>query len=452
MDKRIQVMTEGRSVPLLLRFALPLMLGNVFQQLYTMVDTAVVGKALGVGALAALGAADWLGWMMLSVIQGLTHGASILMAREFGAGRYDRLRKTVGNAALLAVLAAALLVTLGEGLLTAALRLLHTPGEILSSARLYLRIIFAGIPAVMAFNFFAATLRALGDGKTPLLAMIVASFVNITLDLLFVLVFRWGIAGAAIATVLAQVLSSLYCLRRLRGMELLRLGAADFRADFPLLRQILGLSWPLGLQNVMISVGGMVVQSVVNGFGVSFIAGFTATNKLYGLLELAATSYGYAVTTFVSQNLGAGKTGRIRSGVRAANVVSLLTSLLIAAAMLLFGRAILSCFISGTVQEVADTMAVAYHYLSIMSVCLPILYYLHVTRSALQGLGNTLLPMLSGVLEFVMRVFAALALPRFVGESGIFYAEVLAWLGADAVLALSWLALAYRLREDNHVG
>jgi len=172
----------------------------------------------------------------------------------------------------------------------------------------------------------------------------------------------------------------------------------------------------------------------------------------HGLLELAATSYGYAVTTFVSQNLGAGKTGRIRSGVRAANVVSLLTSLLIAAAMLLFGRAILSCFISGTVQEVADTMAVAYHYLSIMSVCLPILYYLHVTRSALQGLGNTLLPMLSGVLEFVMRVFAALALPRFVGESGIFYAEVLAWLGADAVLALSWLALAYRLREDNHVG
>lgn len=451
MDKRIQVMTEGRSVPLLLRFALPLMLGNVFQQLYTMVDTAIVGKALGVGALAALGAADWLGWMMLSVIQGLTHGASILMAREFGAARYDRLRKTVGNAAILTVLAAIILVLLGEGLLTPTLRLLKTPAEILPSARLYLRIIFAGVPAVMAFNFFAATLRSFGDGKTPLLAMIVASFINISLDLLFVLRFHWGIAGAAGATVLAQVFSSLYCLWRLRGMELLRLTLEDFRPEWPLLRQILGLSWPLGLQNVMISVGGLAVQSVVNTFGVSFIAGFTATNKLYGLLELAASSYGYAVTTFVSQNLGAGKTERIRSGVRAAHVISFLTSLLIAGAMLAFGRLVLSCFISGTAQEVADTMAVAYRYLSIMSLCLPVLYYLHVTRSALQGLGNTLLPMLSGVLEFVMRVFVALVLPRFVGENGIFYAEVLAWLGADVVLCVSYFALVRRMRR-THAG
>ena len=452
MEKRIQVMTEGKSAPLLLRFALPLMLGNVFQQLYTMVDTAVVGKALGVGALAALGAADWLGWMMLSVIQGLTHGASILMSREFGAGRHDRLRKAVGNAAGLAVLAAVLLALLGEGLLVPALRLLRTPGEILPAARLYLRITFAGIPAVMAFNFFAATLRAMGDGETPLMAMTVASLINIGLDLLFVLVFHWGIAGAAAATVLAQLFSSVCCLWRLRGMELLRLNASDFHPDIPLLRQILNLSWPLGLQNIMISVGGFAVQSVVNTFGVSFIAGFTATNKLYGLLELAATSYSYAVTTFVSQNLGAGKTERIRSGVSTANVIALLTSLLIGGTMLLFGRTILSCFISGTAQEVESAMAVAYHYLSIMSVCLPILYYLHVTRSALQGLGNTLLPMLSGVLEFVMRVLSALVLPRFVGESGIFYAEVLAWLGADVVLCWSYLVLLRRLRRGSYAG
>ena len=254
------------------------------------------------------------------------------------------------------------------------------------------------------------------------------------------------------ATVLAQLISSLYCLRRLRGMELLRLSASDFRADMALMRRILGLSWPLALQNVMISVGGMVVQSVVNTFGVSFIAGFTAANKLYGLLELAATSYGYAVTTFVSQNLGAGKTERIRSGVRAANVIALLTSLLIAAAMLLFGRLILSCFISGTEQEVAAAMASAYRCLSIMSVCLPILYYLHVTRSALQGLGNTMLPMLSGVLEFFMRVFAAQVLPRYLGESGIFYAEVLAWLGADVVLGLSYLTLMRRVRRSSYAG
>ena len=439
MASRIKNMTEGKPVFLIITFALPLMVGNVFQQLYTVVDTMVVGKALGVGALAALGAADWLNWMMLGTIQGLTQGFGILMAQEFGAGRPERLRKVVGNATILSVLGALLLLAAGQLIARPVLVLLQTPEEIIGNALLYLRIMFLGVPIVMAYNFLASILRSLGDGKTPLHAMIVAALTNIVLDLVFVLVFHWGIAGAAVATLIGQFVSVLFCLWHIRRIEMLALKRADFCLEGALGRKLLFLGSPMALQNVIISVGGMIVQFVVNGFGVLFIAGFTATNKLYGLLEVAATSYGYAMITYVGQNLGAGKIDRIRKGMRAALGVAMVTAVAIGVAMLVFGKFILGWFISGTPQEVEQTMQVAYFYLAVMSVCLPILYVLHVTRSAIQGMGNTVLPMVSGIAEFLMRALTAVLLPLAVGETGIFFAEVMAWAGADVILVISYV-------------
>ena len=438
MASRIKNMTEGKPVFLIITFALPLMVGNVFQQLYTVVDTMVVGKALGVGALAALGAADWLNWMMLGTIQGLTQGFGILMAQEFGAGRPERLRKVVGNATILSVLGALLLLAAGQLIARPVLVLLQTPEEIIGNALLYLRIMFLGVPIVMAYNFLASILRSLGDGKTPLHAMIVAALTNIVLDLVFVLVFHWGIAGAAVATLIGQFVSVLFCLWHIRRIEMLALKRADFCLEGALGRKLLFLGSPMALQNVIISVGGMIVQFVVNGFGVLFIAGFTATNKLYGVLEVAATSYGYAMITYVGQNLGAGKIDRIRKGMRAALGVAMVTAVAIGVAMLVFGKFILGWFISGTPQEVEQTMQVAYFYLAVMSVCLPILYVLHVTRSAIQGMGNTVLPMVSGIAEFLMRALTAVLLPLAVGETGIFFAEVMAWAGADVLVVISY--------------
>ena len=439
MASRIKNMTEGKPVFLIITFALPLMVGNVFQQLYTVVDTMVVGKALGVGALAALGAADWLNWMMLGTIQGLTQGFGILMAQEFGAGRPERLRKVVGNATILSILGALLLLAAGQLIARPVLVLLQTPEEIIGNALLYLRIMFLGVPIVMAYNFLASILRSLGDGKTPLHAMIVAALTNIVLDLVFVLVFHWGIAGAAVATLIGQFVSVLFCLWHIRRIEMLALKRADFCLEGALGRKLLFLGSPMALQNVIISVGGMIVQFVVNGFGVLFIAGFTATNKLYGVLEVAATSYGYAMITYVGQNLGAGKIDRIRKGMRAALGVAMVTAVAIGVTMLVFGKFILGWFISGTPQEVEQTMQVAYFYLAVMSVCLPILYVLHVTRSAIQGMGNTVLPMVSGIAEFLMRALTAVLLPLAVGETGIFFAEVMAWAGADVILVISYV-------------
>lgn len=431
-------MTEGRPISLIFTFALPLMIGNVFQQLYTVIDTMVVGKALGVYALAALGATDWMNWLMLSVIQGLTQGFGILMAQHFGAGRTADLRRTVGNSVLLALLSSMVLLIFGLLMARPVLLLLQTPDNILENALLYLRIMYAGIPIVMAYNLSASILRSLGDGKTPLYAMITAALVNIALDLFFVLVLGLGIGGAAAATLIAQMISCLYCFYHIRKIEYLFMTPADFRLQSGLSIHLLLLGAPMAFQNAIISIGGMIVQFVVNSFGVIFIAGFTATNKLYGVLEVAATSYGYAMVTYTGQNLGAGKTGRIRQGMRASLLIALATSVLIAACMLLFGKLILGCFISGTLEEFTQTMEIAYYYLSVMSICLPILYILHVTRSVIQGMGNTVLPMVSGMAEFVMRAVTAVLLPRFIGETGIFYAEIMAWTGAVVILVISY--------------
>ena len=448
MNAQTRDLTTGKPLPLLVSFSLPLMIGNVFQQMYTVVDTAVVGKALGVGALAALGAADWLNWMMLGVIQGLTQGFGIMMAQNFGSRQMGHLRRTIGASAVLSAISALVLVALGQVAVGPILGLLQTPDAIKGNTVLYLRIMFGGVPIVMAYNLFAGMIRSLGDSKTPLYAMIVASCINISLDLLFVLVFHWGIAGAAVATLIAQVFAAGYCLWHLRKIPILNMQREDFRLDWSQAGQLLQLGFPMAFQNAIISVGGMIVQSVVNGFGMIFIAGFTATNKLYGILEIAATSYGYAMISYVGQNLGARKIERIRAGQRAAIGLAMATSCIIAAVMIGFGRWIVGCFISGTPQEVEAATQVAYRYLVIMSGCLPVLYVLHVTRSCVQGMGNTVLPMLSGVSEFVMRTGAALLLPMAMGQAGIFYAEVLAWAGADLILVPSYFVVSKRCRKN----
>ena len=438
MSAKIKDMTTGKPLPLIISFALPLMVGNIFQQLYTVVDTMVVGKALGVDALAALGATDWLYWMWLGMIQGVTQGFGILMAREFGAKQYEDLRSVVGSSVTLSALSAVLFLVVGQVAAELLLALLKTPAEIMDWSLLYLRIMFLGIPVVMAYNLLATVLRSLGDGQTPLYAMIVAAISNIVLDLLFVLVFHWGIAGAAIATLIAQGISSVYCLLKIRRIDFLTLEKNHFALKPSMAGRLLALGSPMAAQNAIIAIGGMIIQSVVNGYSVAFIGGFTASNKLYGVLEIAATSYGYAMITYMGQNLGAAKLDRMKTGMRWAVVVAVGTSALISTVMLIFGQQIVGAFISGTPAEVAEATKAGYTYLSIMSICLPILYILHVTRSAVQGMGDTVLPMISGIAEFIMRTVGVLLLPVLMGENGIFIAEVLAWFGADLILVPSY--------------
>ncbi len=445
MSKNTQIMTEGRPWKLILGLALPLMFGNIFQQLYTVMDTLIVGRVLGVHALAALGASDWLNWMILGLVTGITQGFCILAAQKFGAGKTEELKETVGASVTLSAVTAIVIEILSQILVLPLLKLLDTPSDILPMALLYLRILFAGIPIVMTYNLLASLLRALGDGRTPLYAMVVASVLNILLDILFVAGFHTGVGGAAAATLIAQAMAALYCLRVILRMEILRIRPSHLRPDRRLAWQLFSLGTPMAAQNTIIAVGGLVIQSIVNGFGVIFIAGYTASNKLYGILEIAATSYGYAMVTYVGQNLGAGLWQRIRQGVRHALGIALATSVVIAIAMLLTGRMLVGSFITGSPQEVLEATEIAYHYLAIMSIFLPILYLLHLYRSSLQGMGDTVLPMASGIAEFVMRTGAALTLPHILGQEGIFYAEVLAWVGADLILITAYYVRIHKL-------
>ena len=437
-------MTKGKPSRLILAFALPMMLGNICQQLYTVVDGAFVGRFAGIDALAAVGAADWLCWLFLGVVMGYTQGFSVLISQRFGARDEAGLRRAAALSAGLTALIAVAVIALSQSLMVPILRLLGTPEDIFSQAVLYLRIIMCGVPIYAAYNAQAAMLRAVGDSKSPLIAMLIASGVNIGLDGLFVIVFRWGVAGAAAATLIAQASACLYCLAVVRRMPMLRFGREDMKWDGPLARRLIVLGSPTAVQNVIIGLGGMAVQRVINSYGSVFIAGFTATNKLYGLMEMAAVSYGAAIAAYAGQNYGAGQKERLKNGVRSGAVMALITSFAIAAALFLAGRPVLSLFVDPDAALREEVLAVALRYLHFMLAGLFILYLLYVYRSALQGMGDTLTPMLSGGAEMVMRLSVAMLLPLLLGQDGIFFAEPAAWLGAEVLLMATYY---YRIRR-----
>lgn len=447
MAKHID-MTRGKPLKLLISFALPLMLGNVFQQLYTVVDTAIIGKGVNMDALAALGTVDWLNWMLLGIAQGFTQGFSVRIAQKFGEGDEEGLRRTVGQSALMSA-AIALVCTLGIQLfLPVALMLLRVPQELQSMATLYTRILMAGLPAVVFYNYCAAVLRAVGDSRTPLVAMVVAALTNIALDCIAVFWLGWGIAGAAAATVAAQCLSGAICAVKIAKTPQLRFRKEHLKPKTRDCRDLAGIGSPIAAKNMIIAIGGMVIQSYVNGFALSFIAGFTATNKLYGLLEIAALSYGYAVTTYVGQNYGARRPDRIRKGVRAAVILSLITSAVMAVIILLLGRQITMLFISSEDPAMmAAAGETAYQYLCVMGICLPVLYLLYVFLSALQGMGRTVDTMISGVVEFVLRVGLAMVVGHLGYAAGLYGAEVSAWFGAAIYLAISYFRGMWKLER-----
>ncbi len=434
MSKTIN-MTQGNPLKLLICFALPLMFGNVFQQLYTVVDTAIVGQGVGMDALAALGSVDWLNWMMLGIAQGFTQGFSVRIAQKFGEGDKKGLQLFMGQSAVATAVLALLCTALGQLTLPLFLRFLRVPGELVPMATLYTRILMGGLPAVFFFNYCSAMLRAVGDSKTPLIAMAVASVTNIVLDLVAVFLLRWGIAGAAIATVFAQCLSGVICVIKIYCTPQLRFTKQNLPPQGNILRNLMGIGIPAACKNLVVALGGMAVMTVVNTFGTAFIAGVTASNKLYGLLEIAALSYGYAVITYVGQNYGAARFDRITAGIKSAAVLSVITALVISATMFLFGRPITMLFISG--ENPAETIQagnVAYQYLCVMASCLPILYILYLLLSAMQGLGDSVRPMISGIVELGLRVAVSVIVAYTGYRTGIFGAEIAAWVGATVYL------------------
>ncbi|MDE7341252.1 MAG: MATE family efflux transporter [Lachnospiraceae bacterium] len=445
MKGKTMDMTAGKPAALLLRFSMPLILGNLFQQLYTFVDTVIVGQKLGVSALAALGATEWLSFMMFGFIQGLTQGFSIGISQSFGEGKKHLVQQGIFQAFCASAGAAVIITVIGQGMLVPVLKLLRTPEELFGMAYLYLEILYFGIPVSFAYNMLAAILRAFGNSRAPLIAVLTASFANIFFDIVLVMGLGMGIRGAAYGTLLSQLCSVLCCMAALSRIEQARVEPANRKISVRMFAEQMKLGVPMGLQNIITAVGGLTVQSVVNGFGMLFLAGYTAANRLYGLLETAASSYGYAISTYTAQNIGAGKKERVRSGILTALLLGAATAYLMSFIMVIWGKPILGLFIAGSQVEATAALRVGYRFLCILAAFFPLLYALYILRSCIQGMGNSTMPMLSSLIQVGMRIFCAAVLTRYIGNAGVFWGEIMAWLWADVFLGAVFV---YRYRTN----
>ncbi len=433
---RTKDMTSGNPVKLILVFALPILAGNMLQQLYSLVDSLIIGRMLGVTALTAVSASGWLDWAVLSVPMGLAQGYSIHAAQCYGGKRFADLKRSVAQSYLISAAATVFLEAASQLLLHPVLVWMNSPDETIRMTENYLRIIYAGLPIVMCVNIFSGFLHALGNSRVPLIALACSTAVNIVLDWWFVGSLGMGTNGGAYATVLAQAVSAVICFLEVLRIPELRPERADYRPDGKVIRKLVRLGFPIAFQNLIISMGGLVLQGVVNAFGFIFMAGYNAAARFQGLIEIAGTALGNAAGTFTGQNFGAGKMDRVKSGLRRSARIGFLLAVSIGLIMVIFGKQLLSLFIREEAGISDQVLAFGYDFLRIMAAGLPMLYLLFIYRTTLQGLGDTVIPMISGFVELALRIGSALLLPIIIGYWGVYLAEITAWISAGIFLII----------------
>ena len=425
-------LTEGRAFPVLLRFALPVLGGNLFQLFYTLADTVIVGKTLGADALAAVGSTGIISYFVLCFVQGLTGGFGICLGQSCGAQDETGMRRSAAVSWTLSALFTLLLTPLVCALARPVMVWMQTPEDIFADAYAYLFVILLGTGATVFYNIISYMLRSLGDSRTPLIFLVLSSLLNIALDILFIVPFRMGVSGAAWATVLSQLLSAALCtLVALRKYPVLRTRRADFTGCRSAAVRHLRVGFLMGFQMSVMCIGQLVVQSCVNRLGTAAIAGYTAATKVDQLSVLVNTAYQIAISSYVAQNYGAHRFDRICDGVRASLLQLESANVLMCAAMLLGRNAIVSLFIDAPTAEI---VSYAGGYLQTVAPFYVVLGLLIVYRSTVQSMGNSTAPFLACVVELVMRIGGALGLSRLLGYTGVCFSSPLAWLGATALL------------------
>lgn len=422
----MQNLTEGKEGKVIISFALPMLVGNVFQQLYTTVDSVIVGQGVGKEALAAVGASFPIVFLMISLVMGITMGASVVLSQFFGARDFESLRRTRDTTYIFLFAASIAVTFIGLAASGPILRAVRVPDEIYEPAKQYLEIMFIGMVFLFGYNTVSAVLRGLGDSKHPLYFLIIATVVNIVLDLVFVLVFGWGIAGAAWATVISQGLSFIIGVAYMQrsGHEYLRTDLRRMRFDRGLFRTVLKIGLPSGIQQSLVSLGFVALTRIVNPFGTSVVAGYTAANRLDTFASMPAMNISMALATFVGQNLGAGKPERVKHGFRSALAVSTLLSVTVAAVMVVFRQPLISIF--STDPEV---IRIGSEYLVIVSVFYPVFSGMFITGGVLRGAGDTMIQMLFSLLAlWIIRIPLSAVLSGVLGTQGIWWGIPAGWI------------------------
>lgn len=440
-------LTTGHPAKIILLFTVPLLIGNVFQQLYGFADAFVVGRLIGIDALAAVGSTGGLSFLLLGFAWGMTAGLAIPTAQAFGAKDEAGVRRSVAAGAIITGAFAVLLTAVAVPIARPLLELMRTPPEILDDATLFIVVTFWGIGATMFFNFLSSTIRALGDSRTPLVFLAISCVLNVALVFLFIGSFGMGVDGAALATITSQLVSVLLCLWLIaKKMPILRLRRTDWRVTTADLAVHLRLGLPMGFQSSIIAIGTLVLQYALNGLGAESVAAYTAAQKVDALAVAPLASFGLAIATFTAQNYGARSYQRIRGGVRATCAMSVAFSLLIAGVNITFGPSIIRLFVGNDETHVVD---LAQTYLIINGIFYIALGLLFAVRGALQGLGKTFIPTLAGVMELITRVAAALLLAKHYGFVGVALAAPLAWIAALIPVWISWVKQRRWLLEEE---
>ena len=425
-------LTEGKPLKLILSFAAPLLFGMLFQQLYSFVDTAIVGRYLGTEKLAAVGATGSVNFLVIGLCLGFCSGFSIPIAQAFGAKDEHEVRRSVWHAAVLSAGLAVIFGLAATLLCKPLLRLMNTPEEILDSSASYIRIIFAAIPCCVLYNMASGILRSLGDSKTPVVFLVLASLVNIVLDLFLIIVCKMDVAGAAVATAVSQLIAGIGCLVvMIRRFPILKLTAADRRFSVKRSWSMLGIGLPMGLQFSITAIGSVVVQWSVNGLGVDAVAAVSAAQKLSMFFACVFDALASTMATYAGQNTGARKLDRVGQGLRCASVVGTIYCVLALGVVMLFGDKMLGLFIDGGSAEVLE---LGFRYLKInASFYIPLLF-VNIVRLSIQGMGFTRVAMFAGLCEMVARTAVALLVVPAAGFAGACFANPAAWVLADLFL------------------
>lgn len=440
-------MIIGKPSKIILNFTIPIFIGNVFQQFYSMADTIIVGKFVGNSALAAVGACGTLTFLILGFLMGMTAGFTVVTAQHYGAGNYKAMRRSIASAVILSGVVSLILTAASMSLMHNILHWMNTPDDMYGQAYSYIMVICAGIAAQVLYNLLASVLRAVGDSKHPLYFLILAALLNIVLDLVFIIVFHMGAAGAAYATVISQGISGLACLFYIiKCVPMLHLHKDDWKIDRNLAGWQMKIGFPMAFQYSITAIGTIVVQSALNALGSVAVAAYSAAVKIEQIVTQAYVALGTTMATYCAQNAGAGKTERIRQGFRSATLISETYAVLTGILIFFAGKYMTVLFVSENVRTIMSYVDTG---LKCAAVSFVFLAVVNVYRNGIQGMGYGILPMTAGIAELLGRCGAALAASHYKSFLGICLASPIAWLLASVLLLGMYFHIMYRYKKKG---
>ncbi|MCL2864479.1 MAG: MATE family efflux transporter [Lachnospiraceae bacterium] len=442
-------LTVGNPAKLIFKFAIPLLIGNLFQQLYVMVDAFMVGRIIGVNALASVGSIGSINFLILGFILGVCNGLGILIAQKYGAGDMVAMRRSVATGAVVGVTVAIMLSLVSAPFSRSILELMQTPREIIDGANDYLMVLLWGLMISMLFNLLGNIIRALGDSKTPLYFLAISSVLNIITNYIFIVIIGTGLAGVALGTLISQFASVVMCLIYIhKKLPILRLNREDWQVVWSDIKEHIKVAIPMGFQLSVIAIGAIIVQFVLNGLGSVAVAANTAAGRIDQLAVMPIISFGATMSTYSAQNYGAGKIDRIKKGVFQCCIITLLFCIVMGVIIFFSGYYLSGLFLGEGEYEVQRLSQV---FLRINGVMYYSLAVMIIFRFTLQGMGHSFIPMISGFGELVMRIFAAALLVGPLGFVGVCLSNPLAWLGALIPLAIAYPLTMRRLSKDARV-